>query len=129
MACLVLSRVIHKQVRELLLERRDLGPVADFNVRIVGILERVVLVIIFSAIKTLERDNLRHDPRREDLGRVQLSNIGLSDALLIRAAKENHRAIRSTNVRPLAVELSGIMGDGEEDAEKLSVGDARRIKD
>src|SRR6476661_7412560 len=50
--------VVNEQIRELLFERFYLGAVADEDVRVVRIVERVVLVIVLGAVEAFERHHL-----------------------------------------------------------------------
>jgi len=75
--------VILEQLGELLLERGDLGPVADQDVGVVGVVVCVVLVIALGVVKRLERRDLGDDRRGEDVRRVKLRNVRLGDVLLL----------------------------------------------
>ncbi len=48
-----LAFVVDKQVGKFLLQSANLGAIADLNVRIVGILQRVILVVFFGPIESL----------------------------------------------------------------------------
>lgn len=84
-------------------------------------------MVVLGAIEALERRDLSDDRTGEDVRGIELRNIRVGDALLVVVDKKDGGAIRGSNVRPLAVELRRIMRHREEDAEKLSVGDVRRI--
>ena len=73
----------------------------------------VVLVIHLSGIEFFQRDQLRHNWAREQFCLLQLSDISLDDVFLLLIRVENHRAILRARVRPLAIELCGIMADPE----------------
>src|SRR5689334_19376174 len=107
--------VVDVQVRKLALEGGDLGKVVEDDVRAVGIVDEVVLMIVLGAVEGFERDDLGDDGVGEGLGCGELVHVSLGDALLVGSFKEDRRAILGADVRPLAVELSGIVGDGEED--------------
>ncbi len=119
--------VVDEEFRELLLERFYLRAVADQDVWIVGIMERVVLMVVLCAIETLERRNLGDDGFGKDFGGIELGDVGPGDALLIIVHIKDDRAIGVADVGTLAVELRGIVGDGEKDAQQLSIGDLRGI--
>ena len=90
---LSVSFVVHEQLRKLLLQRLDLRPIAHQYVGIVRIVQRVILVIILSAIKRHERSHLGHDRLGKNLRRIELRNVGLRNALLFVVRVENDRPI------------------------------------
>src|ERR1700733_307506 len=53
---------IDVQVRQLLLQIRDLGKVVDHDVGVLRMMNRIILVIVLSAVERLQRLNLGHDP-------------------------------------------------------------------
>src|ERR1700683_3445213 len=79
----VLTLIVDKQFRKLFLERADFGTIADLYVRVVRILERVVLMVLLGPVETLQRSDLRHDGFRENLGRVELRDIGGCQTFLL----------------------------------------------
>ena len=88
-----------------------------------------MLVVRLGVIEAFERRDLGDDFSGEDVGGIELGDVGLCDAALLVAGIEDRRAVGGADVGALAVELSGIVGDGEEDAEELAVGDLRGIVD
>ncbi len=78
----VLAAILLKQIGKLFAEGGDFGDVADLNVGIMGVLHGVVLVVFFAAIEGLEGDELGDDGFGEDVGFVQLVDVGLGDVAL-----------------------------------------------
>ena len=124
-----LSLVVLKELGELLLEGFDLGAVADLDIGVVGVVEGVVLVVAFGVVEAQERGELSDDRLGKDMGRVKLRDVGHADLALVFAGIKDRRAIGCADVIALAVELGGVVGDGEEDAQKLAVGDLRGVVD
>ena len=118
--------VVDVEVGVVGLERGDLGAVADHDVGVVGILEGVVLVVVLGAVEGFERDDLGDDAVLPGVGGVELRDVGVGDALLIVVGVEDGGAVGGAGVRTLAIECGGVV-DGEEDAEELAVGEARRV--
>ena len=123
------SLVVHEEVGELLLEGFDLGTLADEDVRVARVVERVVLVIILGAVEAFERHYLGNDGTRKDMRGIELLNVCSGEPLLFVVRVEDGGAIRGADVGPLTVELSGIVRDGEEDAKQLAISDLRGIVD
>jgi hypothetical protein len=71
----LLAFVILEQLGELLLEGLDFGAIADQDIGIAGIVERVVLVVGLGVVEALQWHNLGDDGLGEDFGRVELGNI------------------------------------------------------
>src|SRR5579864_7415662 len=57
----LVAAFLHKQLRELPSQRLYLWPVANLDVRISRILERVVLMVLFRAVEPLQWNNLGDD--------------------------------------------------------------------
>ncbi len=122
--------VIHKQLRELLLQRLDLRPVADQDVGIVrdcaarnpgGSPRRDRKP--FSGVTSVTIGFAKH------LRRVQLRDVGLRNPLLVVVLIEDRRPVRRAHIRPLPVQLRRIVRHRKEDAQQLPVRDLRRIVD
>src|ERR1700730_12054924 len=107
----------------------DLREVVEPDVRIVRMQGGVVLMIALRSIERLQCDHLRHDRARKYLGGVELIDIGLTNAPLFVGRKEDDRAILRTLIRPLPVELRGVVSDGKEDLQQLTIGDLRSVVD
>ena len=88
---------------------------------------RIVLVIILRRIERLQRHHLGHDRLGKHFGFVELRDVRFRDLLLLVVAVENHRAILRAIVRPLPVQLRGIVGHREKHPQQFSIGDLRRI--
>ena len=58
---------------------------------------------------------------------LQLGDVGLGNVLLLLVAVENCRAVLAPGVGALPIELRRVVSDGEEDLEKLAIGDPRRV--
>ena len=121
--------VIHEEVGEDFFERRDFGKVADLDVGIAGVVERVVLVIVFAAVEVLQRSDLGDDLFGEDFGGVELGDVGGGDPFLFFVGVEDGRAVGSADVGALAVELSRVVGNSEEDAQEGAGGDFGGVVD
>src|SRR2546430_12821502 len=78
---------------ELLLQPLHLRQVVEDDVRLVGVAGEIVLVILLRGIEVLERRQLGDDRAREDVGLVQLIEIGLSDIFLSLARVQDRRHI------------------------------------
>src|SRR5437899_10733503 len=61
---------------ELLLQPLHLRQVVEDDVRLVGVAGEIVLVILLRGIEVLERRHLGDDRTREDVGLVQLVDMG-----------------------------------------------------
>jgi len=80
-------------------------------------------VVILGWIKGLEGDNFGDDRPRIDLGGGELSDVGFRNTFLFVRSIENRGAVLRTGVRPLSVQLRGIMNHGKIDHQQLAVGD------
>ena len=69
------SFVIDEQLRKLLFQQFDLWTITNLNVRIVRVMERVILVIVFSPVEALQRRYFSDDPFRKHLRLVELRDI------------------------------------------------------
>src|ERR1700691_4714447 len=59
---------------------------------------------------------------------VELRDIGFGDAGLLGAGREDGRAVLRPSVRPLAVELGGVVHDRKEDLQDTAIADAVRVE-
>src|SRR5438270_4756388 len=89
--------------RQRLLQVLKLGQIVDGDVRLVGMMLRVILVISFRGIKRLQCDNLSDNRLRENLGAIELIDVSLRDAALLVIGIENRRTILRAFIRPLPV--------------------------
>ena len=126
---LVSSFVFDKQLRELLLQRFDLWAIANWNVRILRVVERVILMVVLGAVETVKRCDLGDDPSRKHLRPVELRDVSTRNPPLVIANIKDCGAIGSTHVRSLPVELGWIVGHGKEDPQQLAIGDFGGIID
>src|SRR5580698_101140 len=53
---------IDVQIRKLLFQMVDLWKIVNHDVGVLRMMNRVVLMVVFSAVERLQRLNLRHDP-------------------------------------------------------------------
>ena len=83
----------------------------------------VILMIGLCRIKHLERLNSSHNTPLENCRLVELIDISLGDALLLRAGEENNRTILRPCIGTLTIQLSRIMRGRKENLQKLSVAD------
>src|SRR6266446_4191037 len=95
--------------RKDLLEILNFRNVIDHDVGPLGVLDEKVLVIVFRRIKPFEWIHTRHDWPAEYLGSVQLRYICLCNLLLRFIRIENVGSILRAPVRPLAIELRGVV--------------------
>ena len=122
-------RLIAPDIRERLLQVLDLRRVVEGDVGLVGVLDRVVLVIGLGREECgLHRAGLGHDRALPGFRRIELRDIGLRDLRLRLALRENLRAIVRAGVRALAVELRRVVRDREEDLQDLAVGNLLRVE-
>src|SRR5262249_59268051 len=106
----------------------ELGQIVDGNVRLVGMMLPVVLVMSLGRIKRAQRHHLRHDRLSEDFGAVELVDIGLGDAALVVVGVKNRGAILPAFVPPLPVQLRWIMRALEKYFQVLDQGYLGRIE-
>lgn len=116
------------QLREPFAQLFHLGPVVDHDVRLVGMLGEVVLVVVLGGIELLDRHELRDDGIGVDARGGELADVALRELLLILAGVEDRRAVLGSVVRPLAVELGGVVRHAEEHFQQFQVTDLRRIE-
>ena len=80
----------------------------------------VVLVIVFGGVETGIGIQLRDDLRAEHISLIQLLDVGFGDFLLIFRGVENRGAVLRAVVRALAIELRGVVRDGEKYSQNLA---------
>src|ERR1700733_13242750 len=100
-----------------------LGSIVVDDIQIVRMALSVVLMILLGLVERLQRRHACDDRAVKYVGRTQLRDVGLGDALLLRIPVKNDRSVLHTGVGPLSVELSGIVAYREEHAQQLAVGD------
>src|SRR5438552_6250644 len=96
-------------VRELFLQRLDLGPVVDHDVELIRVVLRVILVVLLGRVESAQLSELRHDWARKSLRGGELLDVALCNLLLLRVPVENRRTVLSAVIRPLAIELGWIV--------------------
>ena len=69
------ARVFLEEVRKLLAESLDFGSVAYQDVRIVGMMQSVVLVVILSVVETFQGHDLGDDRMMKHPGCVELRDV------------------------------------------------------
>src|SRR2546427_6857114 len=89
---------------ELLLQPLHLRQVVEDDVRLVGVAGEIVLVILLRGIEVLERRHLGDDRTREDVGLVQLIDIGPRGLFLGLVRVEDRRTVLAPHIRALAVQ-------------------------
>src|SRR5712692_4346227 len=97
------------------------GQIVVDDVRIIGIVFEVVLMVALSAVESLEGLNSCDDGPRIHSGRIELRDVGLSDTLLLLAGVKDHGAVLGAGIRTLAVPLRGIVRNGEKNHQELAV--------
>src|SRR5712692_959807 len=84
-------------------------------------------MVALGGIEGLEGFDFRDYGPGVNLRRVELRDVGLSDALLLRAGVEDGRAVLRAGIRTLAIPLRGIVRDGEKNLQELAVAELRWI--
>jgi len=120
---------LYVEIGELLLEVGDLGGVVDHDVGIVGMMDRVILVVGLGGIEGFQRDELRDDRTGKDSGLIELVDIGVCDVLLVGTREKNYGAILRAGVGSLAIRFRGIVRDEEKNFQKLAESDLGGIED
>ena len=123
------AMVVDEEVGELLLEGVDFGAVADQDVGVVGVVQGIVLVVGLGVVEAFEGSDLGDDGLVEDVGGIELGDVGGADFALLVVDVEDRGTVGGADVGALAVELGGVVDDGEEDAEERAVGDLRGVID
>ena len=60
--------------------------------------------------------------------RVELREVGFGDTRLFGRGRKNRRAVLRADVRPLPIELGGIVRDGEVNLQDLAIRDLARVE-
>ena len=115
------------KLRELALQGIELGHIHGSNVRVVGMIVEVVLMVAFGVVEGRSGDEFGDDRLLVELCFVELGDIGGCDFLLIVVCVEDGGAILSADVRALSILLCGVVDDAKENHEELSVSDFGRI--
>ena len=71
----------------------DFRSIVVDDVRIVGMIRRIVLMVGLGRIKSLQRNYLSHDWTREHTRFIELRDISVRNPFLIVVAVENNRPI------------------------------------
>ena len=115
------------ELRKLPLQIGNLGKIVDDDVRLTRITCSIILVVSLSFIKCFQWYDFSDDSPRKKLGAVELRDVRLRHLFLLFIAIENRGSVLRSHVWALAVELSGIMGDGKKHFEQLAVRDSGRV--
>ena len=91
----------------------DLRQVIDNDVRVIRMMDGVVLMVSLGLVKGFEGDDLGDNGPLKDFRLIELSDVSARDALLIFVSEKDGGAILRPRVRPLPIQLCGIMGDGK----------------
>src|SRR5206468_12385325 len=102
-------------ILEVLPNLLHLGTRIEQDVGLERIPSGVVLVVLLGGIEAIERNDLGDDRAIEDLGPIQLLDVGLCDTTLLVVAVEDDRAVLASHVWTLPVLCRGIVRDREED--------------
>src|SRR6266536_5175102 len=100
------------KVGELLAQVLDLRRIVVGDIGLIGMQRGIVLVICLCRIESLQRHDLGHDRSRKNPGLVELSDVGLGDALLLLILVKNRRSVLRALVRTLTIELRGVVRQG-----------------
>src|SRR5437016_5271444 len=87
------------------------GQVVVENVGIIEIVLEEILMVALGGVEGLKRLDFCDDGPGVDLRSIELRDVGLSDALLLRAGVEDRRAVLGAGVWTLAVPLRGVVCD------------------
>ena len=120
-------RVGPVEIRKQPLQGLDLRQVVEHDVRIGRVLRQEILMISLGADRRSCRFRWSSRSGAEGMRGIELGDIGLRHPRLFGVRREDRRAILRPLVRPLAVELGRIVGDGEEDLQDLAVADLVRV--
>ena len=115
------------KVRKLLLERTQLGQIVVYDVWIVGVTFKKVLVVSLCGKESFEGSHLSHDGVRENTRLVQLIDVSLSNLSLLLIGIEDHGTILGSDVGSLAVELCRVGGHRKENSEQFAEPNLRRV--
>jgi hypothetical protein len=77
----------------------DFGAVADHDVGVVGVLEGVVLVVVFAGVEGFEGRDFGDDGVGEGVVGGELRDVGFGDALLVGVAEEDGGAVGGADCR------------------------------
>src|SRR2546427_11856157 len=105
----------------------NFGRIVVHDVRVVGMVCGVVLMVALWGKEGFQGGVLSHDGARKNLGLFGLLYVCLGDPLLLFAAIENGRPILRPFVRSLPIQLRRVVGHREEDAKNLSVSNFRWV--
>ncbi len=105
----------------------DLRSVVINNVRVIGMVRGVILMIGFRRVESFQGNDLGDNRPRESFGFFELRHVGLGNSFLLIVAIENHGTVLAAFIWTLAIQLRGVMRNREEDPEKLAVGDLRSV--
>src|SRR5260370_15927627 len=117
------------EARKILFQIFQLGQIVVNDVRILGIVFQIILVVALGGVKYLEWLDLCDDLSGVNFRGIELCDIGLSDALLIFIGVEDRGTILGACIRTLAGPLRGIVCDGAEKQQELALGEVGRIVD
>src|SRR6516165_9542489 len=101
----------------------NLRRIVVYDVRVVGMMSSIVLMVSLGRIEGLQWNDLGYDRAREDLGFCQLRNIGLGNSFLFVLCVEEHRTILAAHIRTLPIQLSRIVRYRKEHPKQLAIGD------
>ena len=107
----------------------DLRQIVDEDVRISGVTGQEILIIILSRVEILVGLDLGDDRSIEYVHLVELGDIGLRDACLLRIGGRNRRAILAPDIGALPVELCRIVSDRKIDPQDPSIADQVGVED
>src|SRR3954454_5586281 len=114
-------------VREKLLERFDLRQVVGGDVGVVGVQRQEILMVVLGRVEGAGRLDAGGYRPVVDVGLIELRDVGPGDPLLLRAGREQRRAVLRADVRALAIALGRVVSDGEVDLQDTAVADPARV--
>ena len=107
----------------------NIRSIADLDVGVIRVVERVILMIGFGIVEALQRRHLRQDGLLKNACSIELSDVSSAYLPLLIVSEENGGSVGSSNIGSLSIELSWIVDYREENLQEFSVCDLRGVID
>src|SRR4051794_4342725 len=114
-------------VREKLLERFDLRQVVGGDVGVVGVQRQEILMVVLGRVECAGGLDPGGYRPIVDMVLTELRDVGPGYPFLLRAGREQRRAVLHADVGALAIALRRVVGDGEVDLQDAAVADPARV--
>src|SRR5437867_6253965 len=72
-----------EQVWKLLSEVVDLRQIVVHDVRLIGMLGEIILMVVLGFVESFQRNHLCHNRTSEDFRSIELIDVGIGDTLLL----------------------------------------------